>query len=121
MTPLHCSCSPRWPTLRRAGSWSREAAKPSSRWAGWAGERGGRKVYYARSFLRLWDAPQGLVRLTLPEEKEVRTKSLAFSPDGKTLAVAVQKLRQAGAGEVRLFDVNKGELGAVRQTIPAGG
>src|SRR5438094_9468417 len=57
-------------------------------------ESGGRKVYYDRSFLRLWDAPQGLVKLTLPEEKEVRTKSLAFSPDGQTLAVAVQKLRQ---------------------------
>jgi WD40 repeat protein len=76
-----------------------------------------RKVYAGmNSTLKFWDVAKGEVRVSLGEEKRVQITSLAFAPDGKTLAagVEVRTAQDAGRHEVRLFDA---QTGAIRKTI----
>src|SRR5262249_40375421 len=68
---------------------------------------------------RLWDAPSGRLRRILrgPRGEQVREACLAFSPDGKTLAVGsgllgAQHGRSVTSGVATLWDVSSGQLRA---------
>src|SRR5216684_3132357 len=72
-----------------------------------------KKVYAGtNSTVKFWDVEKGEVRLSLGEEKKVRIESLAFSPDGQTLAVAAQDrgAKRVEAYEVRLFETQTGAI-----------
>jgi RNA polymerase sigma factor (sigma-70 family) len=61
-----------------------------------------------KSTVQVWDVAKGDVRISLGEEDKVRVESIAFSPDGKRIALAA---RSAGRpAEVRLLDAEKGLL-----------
>jgi RNA polymerase sigma factor (sigma-70 family) len=66
------------------------------------------------STVRFWDVAKGEVRLSLGEQKRVLIRSLAFAPDGKTLAIGVEN-QAVKAHEVRLLDT---QTGAIKKTIP---
>ena len=72
-----------------------------------------------KSAVTLWDTQKGEVRLSLGEET-ITLASIAFSPDGKTLAVAA--IRSAPDNRrvwsVKLLD---SETGATKKTIPLQG
>ena len=72
-----------------------------------------------KSAVTVWDAQKGEVRLSLGEET-MTLASIAFSPDGKHLAVAA--IRSAPGNRrvwsVRLLD---SETGATKKTIPLQG
>jgi WD40 repeat protein len=71
-----------------------------------------------KSTLRFWDAEKREVRRSVDVESMTQLESIAFSPDGKMLAIAA--IRRAGkvAYAVRLIDA---ETGATRKTIPLQG
>lgn len=60
----------------------------------------------------LWDAREGTRRLVLHQGRGKPIRALAFSPDGRSLAVA----DPGGAGDALVLDV---ETGAVRTRLPA--
>jgi WD40 repeat protein len=68
------------------------------------------------SGLKLWDTETGQVRVALPQESRTRYPSIAFSPDGKTLAIAIQT--SAGVGSVKLIEP---ATGVTQKTIPLRG
>ncbi|RSL92442.1 hypothetical protein CEP52_013802 [Fusarium oligoseptatum] len=57
--------------------------------------------------IRLWNARMGAEYLSLPLGKALRVNSLGFSPDGKRLAAAAVKWKNAG-GKVRTWDTVTG-------------
>jgi RNA polymerase sigma factor (sigma-70 family) len=80
------------------------------------------KVYVPRSTVTLYnsagDEPQ--LGVSLGEEKGVHVESVAFSPDGKTAALAVRYSSgpRTDPSEVRLLDTS---TGSVKKTISYGG
>jgi RNA polymerase sigma factor (sigma-70 family) len=61
-----------------------------------------------KSTLKLWDVEKREVRISLGEEDKVRVESVAFSPDGKVVAIAAAPRK--GSREVRLIDPQTGLL-----------
>src|SRR5205085_3604766 len=57
----------------------------------------------------LWDTASATVRATLGQEDGRPVRSLAFSPDGKTLAAAVGHGRDREPGLIVLWDVATGQ------------
>jgi WD40 repeat protein len=72
--------------------------------------------YSALGEARLWDLENGKVLAKLPGHKGP-VMALAFSPDGKTLAAAVDPEKLGMIPEVRLWDVARRE---VRHTLSEG-
>jgi RNA polymerase sigma factor (sigma-70 family) len=70
----------------------------------------GKKRTFFSSTVRLWDATKGTVTFSLGEEKKTSIRSLAVSPDGRTMAIAARE-QMAGVDpyEVRLVDVRSGD------------
>ena len=66
--------------------------------------------------VRLWDAQTGQLRQTSPALGS-ETRPVAFSSDGKTLAVALYLLSASNDCAVALFDTQGGRLGAEKRRI----
>jgi WD40 repeat protein len=66
--------------------------------------------------VRLWDAQTGQLRQTSPALGS-ETRPVAFSSDGKTLAVALYLLSPSNDCAVALFDTQGGRLGAEKRRI----
>jgi RNA polymerase sigma factor (sigma-70 family) len=65
--------------------------------------------------VRIWDARKRKFTLSQGAEQKTRVRSLAFSPDGRLLAIGINKPTMTDADEVRLIDVSTGTL---NQAIP---
>lgn len=70
------------------------------------------------SALKIWDAETGEIRLSPGEESQTLFETIAFSPDGKTLAIGVHAGPNNDVNSVRLIDT---ETGATRKAIPLRG
>src|SRR2546421_1632600 len=66
--------------------------------------------------VRLWDAQTGRLRET-SQDLGGSTRPVAFSPDGRTLAVTLYALQDSNSCAVVLFDTQGGRLGAERRRI----
>jgi WD40 repeat protein len=71
-----------------------------------------------KSTLRFWDPERGEVRRTIDVERMTKVESIAFSPDGKTLAIAATRRVGKIVDVVRLIDT---ETGATKKTLPLPG
>jgi RNA polymerase sigma factor (sigma-70 family) len=70
-----------------------------------------KKVYLGNSTVQFWDAHTGQEKRTLGEEANTELSHLAYSPDGKVLALSSYKRDgERRVFEVRLCDAAKGEL-----------
>jgi WD40 repeat protein len=64
--------------------------------------------------VRLWDLPNGRLKVNLRHPRNLRVSALAFSPDGKLLATGSGGgSLDAGSGEARLWDARTGQLKAI--------
>jgi WD40 repeat protein len=77
-----------------------------------------RKQKGIQSTLGFWDAEKGEIRRSVGLESMTTVESIAFSPDGKTLAIATTGRAGKAVYAVRLIDP---ETGATRKTIPLQG
>ncbi len=105
--------------LRGNRSIYRFAWKPDGRMIAGIGLGYDKEAKDFKSAVTLWDTQRGEVRLSLGEEA-ITLASIAFSPDGKTLAVAAIRSVPGNrrVWSVRLLD---SETGATKKTIPLQG
>jgi WD40 repeat protein len=70
------------------------------------------KVQIFKSTVSLWDVRKRELKLSLGEERNVKVESIAFSPDGNTVAIVAQdrSLPRVEGYEVRLLDVKSGGI-----------
>jgi RNA polymerase sigma factor (sigma-70 family) len=64
----------------------------------------------ASSTVRLWDVRERRERISFGAESRTMIQALAFSPDGKTLALKVNKPMEVNRSELRLVDPNQGRV-----------
>lgn len=62
------------------------------------------------STIKLWNAKTGKLKRSLVKEENAQINGLAFSPDGKTVAIALVKRLGRGGWEVRLADAENWQI-----------
>jgi RNA polymerase sigma factor (sigma-70 family) len=70
----------------------------------------GKKLFVDNSTVKLWDVLKGELKRSLGEVKETRIRCSAFSLDGKSLALSMQKPLEVEGHEIQLLDAEKGEM-----------